>query len=810
MMKLKIIFFIFCFSFIHISFSILSKNFAVAEENNNLDDLIPEGEDSQELIDIESAKDVDIEDFEDIEEPNNQEQQKEENFSQSLQEEQEPVKDDKEYEVIDDSDLEREFITDKDIESDFNTDSSFEDSSNVFEEENLEKPSKEKLDINSKESNNEENIKSEEQGSDDLDFEEISEEEDFEKEESDSKEESSDSDLVEEDLDTEEINWDDNKGDKKEQKKTTKDKEDSFLEKDFLEDDNTSEAEDINIIRNIRYVAEKNQVIVDASQMILYQSSQNKKNRQVIIEIMQAKLSKHVKWPYILRDFNTNFGLIQADQKTLNTVRLLIQLKKGDYFPSISHGDSTGQNLVIAYSKGGFDSKSSQQEGVSSIHEDLKNDKLLSAKKLEDIYLGHTDFSGQPISFHVIDAPIKQVLRFISEESNLNLVIGDGVDGNLTLKLESVPWDQALHTIFQVKSLGYIREGNIITILPLLDIERRQKKLAEIVEQQRAIEPSITKNISLNYEKADNIKSKIQELLRGASSSSGQGGGSASQGSGASQAQIISHVESNTLIVTATKAEIEKIEKVIQFLDKAPKQVVVEAKIIEASENFAKNFGLDWSLNQNLPVSINPIGFVEFIQGKGYSGSVLWDKGSASNGLFQLNGIPFIGDIQANLNIAEGEGYAKVISTPKVVVLSGKQASITRNSPILIPTSTTTTTEGDVTESNETSDVQISLQVTPTVTSTGGIFLEVSISRDDPGGAGGAFKVSRQAKTEVLIENGQTIVIGGIYEEDESSKENGIPFLKKIPFLNFFANNKSNSSSKAELLIFLTPKVLEN
>ncbi len=578
----------------------------------------------------------------------------------------------------------------------------------------------------------------------------------------------------------------------------------SFDTIDIAPDESTDDSDasgELNLINNIRFISDKNQIIIDASETTSYKDRRNENNNQLILEIFQSKLSGDLNWPYVLKDFNTNFGMIKADQKTPNTVRVVIQFKEKADFPNIKLSEKENQ-IIVGY--GNLSDSAQIGDGQDNLFgkdgssQNLEKRQILPAKTLEELYFGKIEFSGKPISFHVIDAPIKQVLRFISEESGLNMVIDEKVQGNVTLKLENIPWDQALYTIFKVKSLGYTRDGNVITILPLTEIEQRTKKLKEIAEQQKPLIPLVTKVIPVTYGKLSEIESKVKNFLTPANTVNKQEGG-----------KIIIHEESNTLIVIDTEKTIEKIEKLITYLDKTPRQVMIEARIVEASENFVRSFGLSWSLGGNLPVTVNANGLVELLSNiSGNYRTEVTSEGSGS-GVLQLNGIPFIGDVTASLNIAEGENYARIVSSPKVVTISGKKASITRNSPILVSKSVTTTAEGNTTESRETEDVKIQLDVTPTVTSTGSVFLDVSVDRSDPGGAGGALKTTRSAKTEVLVQNGHTIVIGGIYEEDEVNNADGIPFLKNIPILNFFFNKYRKNSSKSELLVFLTPKLLD-
>ena len=552
--------------------------------------------------------------------------------------------------------------------------------------------------------------------------------------------------------------------------------------------------QEVNVITNITYLSDSDEIVIEGSNVISHQHKANIENQQFIIEILESRLTKNLKWPYVLRDFNTNFGLIQADQKEDNTVRIIIQLKEKSNFPMV-RVDDTGQKLIVYFNESGSSSNSDQSDGSVKLTEKT----LPHPRSLSDLFSGNVNFSGSPISFHVIDAPVKQVLRFISEESGLNMVIDDNVKGNVTLKLESIPWDQALHTIFKVKGLGYTREGNVITISPLDIMEQRAKKLREIVANQKPLTPILTKIIPIAYGQIADMEDKVKTFLTKGNQVTGQRAG-----------QVIVHKETNTLIIIDTDEVIKRVETLVSYLDKTPKQVMVEARIIEASESLARNFGLEWSLNGNLPITINPLGIAETIQN--ISGSYL-GKSSSTGGDFNLNlsGIPIIGDVGASLNIAEINGYVRVVSSPKIVTISGKQASITRNQPIQILKTKTVTQQatGGQTDSEtfENVDVEIKLDVTPVVTSANTIFLKVNISRSNPG-VGRTVQTTREAKTEVLVKDGHTIVIGGIYQYDQSHRRRGIPFFKHIPFLKYLFDQKESSSAKNELLVFLTPKII--
>ena len=553
--------------------------------------------------------------------------------------------------------------------------------------------------------------------------------------------------------------------------------------------DDTSR-ENLNIIENIRYIAAEDRIVIDSSEVISYQVRHNRKNNQIIIEILQARLVENLQWPYILKDFNTGFGMIQADAKDSSTVRILIQVKENYPMPLIILGEK-GDQMIATF------------QGVSSFRQTPKvadsadTKGILPAQTLEDFYFGKLDFSGHPLSFHVIDAPIKQVLRFISEESGLNMVIDESVTGSVTMKLENIPWDQAFHTILKVKDLGYIGQGNVVMISSLSALQAKTSKVKDLVESTKALSPFQTKVIPVSYGKISDIVSKIKPFLTKTGKTGGKTG------------EVIIHEESGTLVVIDTEKTIKRIEQLVSFLDKPPKQVMIEARIVDAVETFTEDFGLSWNMTGNLPLTINLRRFADI-----FRTPVISDNGRQAN--LNLYGVPLIGNIGATLRLAETKGLARVISSPKIVTISGKAASINRNSPILIPKSVTTNTTENLGVQNETLesiDIQIGLTVTPHVTPSGSVFMQVQITRSSPGPKAGergqATSTQRSAQTQVLVKNGHTVVIGGIYQYDEIISDGGLPFLRHIPFLKFLFGKSGFETSKSELLVFLTPKLID-
>ena len=572
------------------------------------------------------------------------------------------------------------------------------------------------------------------------------------------------------------------------------DLEEEDLETEDLPAEEDDLAGDLNVISNIRYKADADRILIDSSQVISYQIRHNRKNRQVIIEILESRLEDSLKWPYILKDFATGFAMLQADQKDDRTVRVIIQIKEGLPFPVVIL-EEKGDQIAVAF-------QDSLRAGPAAKLAKADDDDG-AIKTAADFYFGKAEFTGRPLSFHVINAPIQQVLRFISEESGLNMVIGDGVRGQVTLKLENVPWDQAFHTILQVKGLGYIRQKNVAVIDTLQNLQQLTDNLEKLNEKSKTAAAFKAKVIPVAYAKMGDIVGKLKPLL------------TKGKGANSPKGELIINQESGTLLVHDTPETIQRIEKLAQFLDKPPRQVMIEARIVDVVETFSERFGLAWDINNTLPVRLDIFTQFEHWLGSAFSFDV---KDQGSNADLTVSNFPLIGNLNATLSLAESKGYAKVISSPKVVTLSGKTASINRNAPILVAEGVTVSENaggGGGTVSRETfkqQDIKIDLTVTPNVTSAGSVFLNISINRTSPGPAqkrGDTTHIQRAAKTDVLVKNGHTVVIGGIYQYDESSGREGLPFFRSIPFLKHLFGSFQFQNAKSELLVFLTPKIVD-
>ncbi len=589
------------------------------------------------------------------------------------------------------------------------------------------------------------------------------------------------------------------------------------IEIDVSEEEASSEEESAQsdlassvVINNIRYEAGENKIYIDGTGNFSYQSRRNEANNQVVIEIPNAVLSESLQWPFVMKDFDTQIALLQADQKDETTVRIVLQMRDSASSPSVLVADSglvispvakkEGEELAESV-EGELGSEEPSPVESSATGEEGEAQQILPAQSLNDFLTGTPKFVGRPISIHLKDVDIRDVLYFISEGTGLNMVINDDVRGTISIKLRNVPWDQALLLVMKTKQLGYLREGNVIRILTIDSLKRDQRDIQDLVKSQEILEPLKVKVIPVVYTKVADLRTTVESFLT------------------LNRGRTVVDTPTNSLIVTDTSSVIEKIEKLIKSIDKSPTQVMIEAKIVEARENFARDLGASWSfrgtpfsppLNQQLALNITG-GLDAFpaAQGGGTRAG-----GRTLNAPFNIFFAP-IGNLNASLGISETEGLVRVISSPRIMVLNGETAKITQSTEtISISTQQSSDTGQALGTSAQRTPVVLSFEVKPQITAVGSVFMEIKMRREFPGPiadpASRARPVnSREAETKVLVHNGQTIVIGGIYQSDETQSEEGLPILRHIPILNWLFSRVEKSRIKNELLLFLTPRVLD-
>ncbi len=459
-------------------------------------------------------------------------------------------------------------------------------------------------------------------------------------------------------------------------------------------------------------------------------------------------------------------------------------------------------------------------------------------------------YEGNRVTFNFQDIPVRSVLQLVADVSELNIVVADSVGGNVTLRLINVPWDQALDIILQAKGLDKRRNGNVIWIAPTEEIAKREQALedARIAMEDRA-ELQID-YIAVSYGKAEDLaKLMTTESLSGqggAAQGAGGGGGGANQGNRSGllspRGSISFDERTNTLIVTDIPETIRKVRELVAILDRPVRQVLIESRIVIAQEGFRRQLGARFGLtgakedsDGNLITIGSSLtgtsgmateGLANRLAGESSTLPVsppsLFDRlnfnlpvGEPGAGSFATTilGADYLLDME--LSALETEDRGELLSSPKVITADQQEAVIKQGQEVGYVTFQAGAAAGGVpTATVSFKEVVLELLVTPRITSDGRVFLALKVKKDNLAGfiatPGGQVPIidKREVQTGALVDNGQTVVLGGIYEFERNDSLSKVPLLGDIPAVGNLFRNKDRRNSKAELLIFVTPKIL--
>jgi type IV pilus assembly protein PilQ len=429
-------------------------------------------------------------------------------------------------------------------------------------------------------------------------------------------------------------------------------------------------------------------------------------------------------------------------------------------------------------------------------------------------------YAGEKLSLNFQNIEVRALLQVIADFTNFNVVTSDTVTGNVTLRLKDVPWDQALDIILQAKNLGLRKSGNVIWIAPKDELAAKEKLELESKAQIASLEPLRTQAFQLNYAKAADVATGLT------GQATGQGGATA----GATNSRILSprgsviyETRTNQLFVSDTPSKLEEIQMMISKIDVPVRQVLIEARIVIADDKFGSTLGVklggtDRTAIGNSGIRIggnyNAVGTTtgqtgasstfadsQFVNLPGISQGG-YDPATFAVSLFGASSNRFL-----NLEISalEADGKGKVVSSPRVVTADQQKALIEQGTelPYQVATSSGAT-------SLQFRKANLKLEVTPQITPEGSVMLDVDVNKDSVGQATPAgFAIdTKHVKTQVLVENGGTVVIGGIFEQNERTDVAKVPFLGDVPILGNLFKTTTKSSQRTELLIFLTPKVV--
>ncbi|MGV8960960.1 MAG: type IV pilus secretin PilQ [Stenotrophomonas sp.] len=435
-------------------------------------------------------------------------------------------------------------------------------------------------------------------------------------------------------------------------------------------------------------------------------------------------------------------------------------------------------------------------------------------------------YGGRPVTFNFQDVPVRTVLQLIAEESNLNVVASDTVQGNVTLRLINVPWDQALDIVLRAKGLDKRRDGGVIWVAPQPELAKfeQEKEDARIALDNR--QDMITDYIQINYHNAGAIFKALTEAKGIGGSGGGGSGGGDSQGENgflSPRGRIVADDRTNTLMVSDIPKKVERMRELIDVIDRPVDQVLIEGRIVIATDTFARDLGAKFGIggtrsynngDNNATIGNGVSGNADASRGLNVSlPAGAFTKGVAPSLAYTLLGANF--NLDMELSALQEEGRGEVISNPRIVTANQREGVIKQGKEIGYVTITGGTGGTAATPNVQFKEVLLELKVTPTITSDNRVFLNMNVKKDEVDqylvleGYGTVPTINRrEINTAVLVEDGQTVVIGGVYEFSDRSSISKVPFLGDVPFLGNLFKKRGRGKDKAELLVFVTPKIL--
>ncbi len=590
------------------------------------------------------------------------------------------------------------------------------------------------------------------------------------------------------------------------------------------------------------------QLVIRADGPLHYSREENAQDKQIVLEIKDAQLAKKsLERKLDTSSFNAPVSLISPyELKDQGSVRVVLQMRDNADVTVAEDGNSLRVNLAAAGDQSApvaenaaptpaqadappaTGAEASQPVAEGPPPQAGPNDLPPAAEKTDvatvsidqpvneiDSFLQRREsrsYVGKNVTLQLRETDVADVFHLLADSSGFNIVLGPDVRGKLTLSLVDVPWDLALDTVMQTLHLGGRRSANVLRIATFQTLTQEDQEQIKARLAQEANSPRVTKIFPISYANATELVTLI--------SSFGQAAvvpGSSPVAAPPTYAQV--DQRTNSIVVQDTAERMGKIQKLVEILDTQTPQVMIEAKVIEATEGFSKSIGGSLGFGGEGSTQFvgsfsgaNPIDKLLGSPGVFASGK---DVGSASagGGLIgaspQLSFLPGVTRLNALITMGESENSLRVVASPKTVVLNKQQAQITQGTPVLVPTVQVIPGVGQSVV-NQVSQANLSLQVTPTVTNDGSVLLKLQVQRDIPiqinssqSGIG-----NRNLTTNVMVESGSTLVIGGIFTMSQQQTSSGFPILRKIPIIGALFGTETESTDRSELFIFITPRIL--
>lgn len=529
----------------------------------------------------------------------------------------------------------------------------------------------------------------------------------------------------------------------------------------------------VKVIKGVKNI----KVNIFTTEFVDYLVNESIDGRTLILDFDNATIPDKLKVTQDATELNTPIESVSSYQKSMKPqkhVRVLVKFKKDAEYEIYDDKD----------------------KGLVSIQVPLVSKKSSITDALYDPLGSRTEqlfsetgplrkYKGKKIDMDMSEAQITDVIKLLAEVADLNILTSDEVSGTITLRLKNVEWDKALDYILRQKDLTMLQDGNIIRVMPSAKLEAMEADLLKKRMQKQELEELVTEYIRISYDSATELSGQVSNLLT-------------------DRGSVSAHDGTNTLIIRDIPSGIAAVKDYIANIDIPTPQVLIEARIVEAEQTFARDLGINWT------------GSYDTLTADGYTntaGGVGLDAVGSAGPLGTMNfvfgkttGNPLILDL--TLSAGEQEGKLKTIARPKIITLDNTEARIEQGDSIPISSGGA----GSVTTTFV--DANLNLTVTPHITPDGSILMKIKASKNSLSsfrsatGEPGINK--KEANTELLVKDGETTVIGGIVETTVSVNESGVPFLKDIPLIGWMFKNKSVLDTQKELLIFITPRIVKD
>jgi type IV pilus assembly protein PilQ len=506
--------------------------------------------------------------------------------------------------------------------------------------------------------------------------------------------------------------------------------------------------------------------------------------QQIVVDFAGTAMPKNLMRRYDVQDFATPV-------QTVDAVRV------------------DGSSRLVISSQGDFEQLAYQSDNQYTVEIKPSSKRTAGAEEKKE-------YTGERLTLNFQDIDVRSVLQLLADTSGQNIVVSDSVAGNLTLRLQNVPWDQALDIVLRTKGLDKRRQDNVIIIGPTEELATREKAELAAHKEVQELSPTHTEFMQVNYAKVSDLAKLIKAANAKDSMLSPRGSLSVDE-------------RTNTLLVQDTSDKLADIRRLVQTLDVPVKQVLIEARIVIVSDTFERDLGVRFGVNS--ASALTGAGSLLAVSGNGSGANSILGTGLGSASLsattldnrYQVNtpaantngsiGVSLLGGsylVDLELTAAQNEGKSETISSPRVITANQKQATISQG--VEIPYQESASSGATTTQFK---DAVLKLKVTPLITPDNRVILDLDVSDDAVGqqvtsATGGSVPSidTREIITQVLVNDGQTVVLGGILETTKSKSANKVPFFGDIPVLGYLFRSTTDINNKTELLIFITPKIL--